>query len=94
MVNGSDEPHDGDQQQKEAHGDHAADDVDAGDNAKAFPPCCYNNEQQAHQLWMKLDQSERSKQKINVSLPYKLLIEQKTVWRDSTHFTSVWHFYK
>lgn len=72
MVNRSNEPHNGDQQQKEADGDHASDDVDAGDNTKPFPPCCYNNQQQAHQLWMKLDQAERTKQKINVSLPYKL----------------------
>lgn len=53
MMDGSNESHNGDQQQKEAHGNHAADDVDAGDNAKAFPPCCYDNQQETHQLEMK-----------------------------------------
>ncbi len=53
MMDGSNESHNGDQQQKEAHGNHAADDVDAGDNAKAFPPCCYDNQQETHQLEMR-----------------------------------------
>lgn len=64
MMDGSNESHNGDQQQKEAHGNHAADDVDAGDNAKAFPPCCYDNQQETHQL-------RRKKRPIrNMSQPY------------------------
>lgn len=48
MVDRSYEPHNGDQLQKEAYGNYAADDVNAGDDAKAFAPCCYNNQQETH----------------------------------------------
>jgi len=59
MVDGSNEPHNGDQKQKEAHGNHAANDVDAGDDAKAFPPCCYYNQQKTHQLRMKQETNQK-----------------------------------
>lgn len=44
------EAHNGDEQQEDAHRDHAADDVDAGHQAEALPPRRYANEQQADQL--------------------------------------------
>ncbi len=38
MMDGSNESHNGDQQQKEAHGNHAADDVDAGGLCQSLSP--------------------------------------------------------
>lgn len=42
--------HDGDEQQEDAHGDHPADDVDAGHQPEALPPRRYADEQHADQL--------------------------------------------
>lgn len=42
--------HDSDEQQEDAHGDDPSDDVDAGHQPEAFPPCCYADKQQADQL--------------------------------------------
>lgn len=50
MMQRPDQAHDGDKQQEDAHGNHPSDDVDAGHQTKAFPPCCYTNQQQADQL--------------------------------------------
>lgn len=69
MVDSSYESHNGDQLQKEAYGNHAADDVDAGDDAKAFAPCCYNNQQETHQL--------RDKQQANQK--HVTMVQNKTM---------------
>lgn len=45
-----DQAHDGDEQQEDAHGDHPADDVDAGHQPEALPPRRYADEQHADQL--------------------------------------------
>lgn len=50
VVHGAHQAHDGDEQQEDAHGDHPANDVDAGHQAEALPPCCYTNQEQPHQL--------------------------------------------
>lgn len=49
-MDGSNEANDGDEQQEKAHGNHASDDVDAGDDPEALPPSCYTNQEQSHQL--------------------------------------------
>lgn len=51
VVNCSDESHDGDEQQEEAHCDDSSDDVDARHQAEPLPPCCHSDQQQADQLW-------------------------------------------
>lgn len=50
MMQRPNQAHDGDEQQEDAHGDHPSDDVDAGHQAEALPPCRYADEQQADQL--------------------------------------------
>lgn len=50
VVHGANEADDGDEQEEDAHGDHPPNDVDAGHQAEALPPCCYTNQQQPHQL--------------------------------------------
>ncbi|EMP28984.1 Poly(U)-specific endoribonuclease-C [Chelonia mydas] len=50
VVDSPDEAHDGNEQQEETHSDDSADDVDAGDNAKAFPPGSHAYQQQPNQL--------------------------------------------
>lgn len=50
VVHGANEADDGNEQEEDAHGDHPPDDVDAGHQAEALPPCCYTNQQQPHQL--------------------------------------------
>lgn len=50
MVDCSDKPYYGDEQQEDAHCDDPSDDVDARYQAEPLPPCCYSNQQQAHQL--------------------------------------------
>lgn len=50
VVDGANEPHNGNEQQEDTHSDHPADDVDAGHQAEALAPCCHSDEQQPHQL--------------------------------------------
>ncbi|KAL8163941.1 UNVERIFIED_CONTAM: hypothetical protein K2H54_041524 [Gekko kuhli] len=50
MIDSADEPHDGDEKQEEPHSQDPSDDVDAGDNAEAFPPGSHANQQQPDQL--------------------------------------------
>uniref|UniRef100_A0ACB8ELV4 Uncharacterized protein n=1 Tax=Sphaerodactylus townsendi TaxID=933632 RepID=A0ACB8ELV4_9SAUR len=46
VVDSTDEPHDGDEKQEEAHSKDPSNDVDAGDNAEAFPPGSHANQQE------------------------------------------------
>lgn len=50
VVYRSDEAYDGNEQQEDPHSDDPPDDVDAGHQAEALPPCCYGYEQQPHEL--------------------------------------------
>lgn len=50
VVHGANKADDGDEQEEDAHGDHPPNDVDAGHQAEALPPCCYTDQQQPHQL--------------------------------------------
>lgn len=50
MVDSTDEPHDGDEEQEETHSNDPSDDVQAGDNAETFTPGSHANQQQPNQL--------------------------------------------
>lgn len=43
VVHRSDEAHNGDEQQEDAHSDDPSDDVDARHQAEPLPPCCYSD---------------------------------------------------
>lgn len=52
VAGGADQSEDGDEENKDTYGNHPANDVDAGNNAIAFPPRCHSNEEKAHKLRM------------------------------------------
>lgn len=59
VVDGSDEAHDGDEQQEEAHRNHSPDDVDTGHQTEAFPPGSHSDQQQPHQHIHHVEGAER-----------------------------------
>lgn len=44
MVDSTNESHDGDEKQEEAHGNDPSDDVEAGNNPKSFTPGSHTNQ--------------------------------------------------
>lgn len=50
VLQGTAQPHEGHQEQKDAHADDPRHHIDAGDQAEPFPPGCHANQQQTHQL--------------------------------------------
>lgn len=71
VLQGTAQPHQGNQEEEDAHADDPRHHPDAGDQAEPFPPGRHSDQEQTHQLRKRRETRRRKRQKKcnNVSQP-------------------------
>lgn len=77
VLQGAAQPHEGHQEQEDAHADDPRHHPDAGDQVEPFPPGCHSDQQQTHQLSRKKTEWREEGSAINVTFLRKSRLQEE-----------------